>query len=205
MSADDWWKHGTVYQIYPRSFQDSDGDGIGDLDGIRARLDHLVSLGIDAVWISPIYPSPMADFGYDISDFCAIDPRFGSLGGFDALVRECHARGLKLILDFVPNHTSDQHPWFVQSRSARASPRRDWYLWRDPAPDGGPPNNWLSNFGGPAWTLDPATGQYYCHSFLKAQPDLNWRNPRCAPPCTRCCASGCAAAWTAFASTCSIT
>lgn len=177
MSADSWWKNGIIYQVYPRSFQDSNGDGIGDLDGIRARLDHLVSLGIDAVWVSPIYPSPMVDFGYDISDFCAIDSRFGSLAGFDALLREVHARGLKLILDFVPNHTSDQHPWFVQSRSARSSPRRDWYLWRDPAPGGGPPNNWLSNFGGPAWTLDPATGQFYCHSFLKEQPDLNWRSP----------------------------
>ncbi|OUM00666.1 alpha-amylase family glycosyl hydrolase [Variovorax sp. JS1663] len=177
MSADDWWRHGIFYQIYPRSFQDSNGDGIGDLDGIRARLDHLVALGVDAVWISPIYPSPMADFGYDISDHCDIDPCFGTLAGFDALVGEAHARGLKLVLDFVPNHTSDRHPWFLQSRSARDDPRRDWYLWRDPAPDGGPPNNWLSNFGGPAWTLDPATGQYYCHSFLKEQPDLNWRNP----------------------------
>lgn len=177
MSADAWWKNGIVYQIYPRSFQDSDGDGIGDLDGVRARLDYLVSLGIDAVWISPIYPSPMADFGYDISDFCDIDPRFGTLNGFDALVSDAHSRGLRVILDFVPNHTSDQHPWFVQSRSARSDPRRDWYLWRDPAPDGGPPNNWLSNFGGPAWTFDPATGQYYGHSFLKQQPDLNWRNP----------------------------
>ncbi|MDM0002633.1 alpha-amylase family glycosyl hydrolase [Variovorax sp. J22P240] len=177
MSADTWWKNGIVYQIYPRSFQDSDGDGIGDLDGIRARLDYLASLGIDAVWISPIYPSPMADFGYDISDFYDIDPHFGTLDGFDALVGDAHSRGLRVILDFVPNHTSDQHPWFVQSRSARSDPRRDWYLWRDPAPDGGPPNNWLSNFGGPAWTLDPTTGQYYCHSFLKEQPDLNWRNP----------------------------
>jgi len=177
MSADDWWKCGIVYQVYPRSFQDSNGDGIGDLDGIRARLDHLVSLGVDAVWISPIYPSPMADFGYDISDFCDIDPRFGTLDGFDALVQEAHARELKLILDFVPNHTSERHPWFVQSRSARSDPRRDWYIWRDPAPGGGPPNNWVSNFGGPAWAFDPATGQYYCHSFLKEQPDLNWRNP----------------------------
>ncbi|MDP9933270.1 alpha-amylase family glycosyl hydrolase [Variovorax paradoxus] len=177
MSADDWWKCGIVYQVYPRSFQDSNGDGIGDLGGIRARLDHLVSLGVDAIWISPIYPSPMADFGYDISDFCDIDPRFGTLDGFDALVQEAHARGLKIILDFVPNHTSDRHSWFVQSRSARSDPRRDWYIWRDPAPGGGPPNNWLSNFGGPAWAFDPATGQYYGHSFLKEQPDLNWRNP----------------------------
>jgi alpha-glucosidase len=177
MSADDWWRHGIFYQVYPRSFQDSNGDGIGDLDGIRARLDHLVALGVDAIWISPIFPSPMVDFGYDIADHCDIDPRFGTLAGFDALVGEVHARGLKLILDFVPCHTSDRHPWFMQSRSARDDPRRDWYLWRDAAPDGGPPNNWISNFGGPAWTLDPATGQYYSHSFLKEQPDLNWRNP----------------------------
>ncbi|SEB25611.1 alpha-amylase family glycosyl hydrolase [Variovorax sp. YR216] len=177
MSADTWWRNGIVYQIYPRSFQDSNGDGIGDLDGIRARLDYLVSLGIDAVWISPIYPSPMVDFGYDIADFCDIDPRFGTLDSFDALVGDAHARGLKVILDFVPNHTSDQHAWFVQSRSARTDPRRDWYLWRDPARGGGPPNNWISNFGGPAWTFDPTTGQYYAHSFLKEQPDLNWRNP----------------------------
>jgi alpha-glucosidase len=177
MSGDAWWKHGVIYQIYPRSFQDSDGDGIGDLRGIRQRLDHLVALGVDAVWISPIYPSPMADFGYDVADYCDIDPRFGSLADFDALIDDVHARGLRLILDFVPNHTSDRHPWFVQSRSRRDDPRRDWYVWRDPAPDGGPPNNWLSNFGGPAWTLDPATGQYYAHAFLKEQPDLNWRNP----------------------------
>jgi alpha-glucosidase len=177
MSADAWWKNGIVYQIYPRSFQDSDGDGIGDLRGIRSRLDYLVELGVDALWISPIYPSPMADFGYDISDYCDIDPRFGNLADFDALAAEARARGLKLVLDFVPNHTSEQHPWFAQSRSSRNSPKRDWYLWRDPAEDGGPPNNWLSNFGGPAWTLDEASGQYYCHSFLRQQPDLNWRNP----------------------------
>jgi alpha-glucosidase len=176
-SPDSWWKNGIVYQIYPRSFQDSDGDGIGDLRGIRQRLDYLVSLGVDAVWISPIYPSPMADFGYDISDYSGIDARFGTLADFDELVRDAHARGLKIILDFVPNHTSDQHAWFAQSRSSLHGPKRDWYLWRDPAPDGGPPNNWLSNFGGPAWTLDAATGQYYLHSFLREQPDLNWRNP----------------------------
>ncbi|MEJ8822588.1 alpha-amylase family glycosyl hydrolase [Variovorax humicola] len=178
MPADDWWKNGIVYQVYPRSFQDSDGDGIGDLPGICRRLDYLVDLGVDAVWISPIYPSPMADFGYDISDYCAIDPRFGSLADFDVLMEQAKARGLKLILDFVPNHSSDQHPWFIESRRSRADPKRDWYLWRDPAPDGSPPNNWLSNFGGPAWTLDVPTGQYYCHSFLPQQPDLNWRNPQ---------------------------
>ena len=176
MSADAWWKHGVIYQIYPRSFQDSDGDGIGDLRGIRARLDHPVRLGVDAIWISPIYLSPMADFGYDVADYCDIDPRFGTLDDFDALVADAHGRGLKLILDFVPNHSSDRHPWFVQSRRGRSDPKRDWYIWKDPAPDGGPPNNWLSNFGGPAWTFDAATGQCYLHSFLKEQPDLNWRN-----------------------------
>jgi alpha-glucosidase len=177
MSADAWWKNGIVYQIYPRSFQDSGGDGIGDLAGIRSRLDYLTGLGVDALWISPIYPSPMADFGYDISDYVDIDPRFGTLADFDALVADARARGLKLILDYVPNHSSDRHPWFVQSRSSRSNPKRDWYLWRDPAPDGGPPNNWLSNFGGSAWTFDAASGQYYYHAFLAQQPDLNWRNP----------------------------
>src|ERR1700712_461750 len=175
--SDAWWKNGIVYQIYPRSFQDSDGDGIGDLSGIRSRLDYLSELGVDAVWISPIYPSPMADFGYDISDYCDVDPRFGTLHDFDALVADIRARGLKLILDFVPNHTSDRHLWFEQSRVDRTNPKRDWYLWRDPAPDGGPPNNWLSNFGGSAWTFDAATGQYYAHMFLPEPPDLNWRNP----------------------------
>lgn len=178
MAGDAWWRRGVIYQVYPRSFQDSDGDGIGDLQGIRQRLDYLVQLGVDAIWLSPIYPSPMADFGYDVADYCGIDPRFGSLADFDALVSDAHALGLKLILDFVPNHSSDQHPWFQQSRSSRTNARRGWYLWRDPAPDGGPPNNWLSNFGGPAWTYDDTTGQYYAHAFLKEQPDLNWRNPQ---------------------------
>jgi alpha-glucosidase len=172
-----WWQRGIIYQIYPRSFQDSDGDGIGDLAGIRRRLDHLVRIGVDAVWISPYYPSPMADFGYDVADYCDVDPIFGSLADFDALVAEAHARALRVIIDFVPNHTSDRHPWFIASRSSRDDPKRAWYLWHDPAPGGGPPNNWLSNFGGPAWTFDAATGQYYLHSFLAAQPDLNWRNP----------------------------
>ena len=171
-----WWRSGVIYQVYPRSFQDSDGDGVGDLRGIASRLDYLVALGIDAVWVSPIYPSPMADFGYDVADYTGIDPLFGRMADFDALLAGCHQRGLKLILDFVPNHTSDQHSWFLASRSSRTDTRRDWYLWRDPAPDGGPPNNWMSNFGGPAWTLDAATGQYYCHSFLPQQPDLNWHN-----------------------------
>jgi len=172
-----WWRDGVIYQIYPRSFQDSNGDGVGDLGGILARLDYLVALGVDAVWISPFYPSPMADFGYDVANYCDVDPLFGTLSDFDALAQAIHQRGLKLILDFVPNHTSNQHPWFVESRSSRTNPKRDWYLWRDPAPDGGPPNNWMSHFGGPAWTLDAATGQFYYHAFLAEQPDLNWRNP----------------------------
>ncbi|SFI84346.1 alpha-glucosidase [Bosea sp. OK403] len=172
-----WWRAGVIYQIYPRSFQDTDGDGIGDLKGIARRLDYLAGLGIDAIWISPIYPSPMADFGYDVADYCGVDPRFGTLADFDELLDQVHARGLKLLLDFVPNHSSDQHPWFVESRASRLNPKRDWYLWRDPAPDGGPPNNWISDFGGSAWEWDEATGQYYYHAFLKQQPDLNWRNP----------------------------
>ncbi len=171
-----WWQRGVVYQVYPRSFSDSDGDGTGDLRGIAARLDHLVWLGVDAVWLSPIFPSPMTDFGYDVSDYCGIDPTFGTMADFDALLARAHTLGLKLILDFVPNHTSDQHPWFAASR-ARRDGRDDWYLWRDPAPGGGPPNNWLAHFDGPAWTWDEGRGQYYCHSFLPTQPDLNWRNP----------------------------
>ena len=175
-----WWQRGVVYQVYPRSFQDSNGDGVGDLRGITRRLDHLRWLGVDALWISPIYPSPMADFGYDVSDYLGIHPMFGTMADFDELVREAHARGLRVILDFVPNHTSDQHPWFLESRVSRESPKRNWYIWRDPAPGGGPPTNWISNFGGPAWTLDERTGQYYYHAFLARQPDLNWRNPEVA-------------------------
>jgi alpha-glucosidase len=172
-----WWQRGVIYQIYPRSFQDSDGDGIGDLAGITARLDHLVWLGIDAIWISPIFVSPMADFGYDVADYRAIDPIFGTLADFDRLVAAAHARGLRVILDFVPNHTSDQHPWFQESRSSRSNPKRDWYVWRPPRGDGGPPSNWVSEFGGSAWTFDAASGQYYYHAYLKEQPDLDWRNP----------------------------
>lgn len=172
-----WWQGGVIYQIYPRSFQDSKGDGIGDLQGITRRLGYLAELGVNAIWISPIYPSPMADFGYDVSDYCDVDPRFGTLADFDDLLVQAHARGLKLLLDFVPNHTSDRHPWFAESRSSRSNPKRDWYLWRDPAAGGGPPNNWISDFGGPAWEWDEASGQYYYHAFLKEQPDLNWRNP----------------------------
>ncbi len=172
-----WWQRGVVYQIYPRSFQDSDGDGVGDLAGIETRLDHVAALGVDAIWLSPVFPSPMADFGYDVSDYCGIAPLFGDLAAFDRLLAAVHARGLKLLLDFVPNHSSDRHPWFVESRAARDSAKRDWYIWRDPAPDGGPPNNWISDFGGSAWEWDAATKQYYLHAFLPSQPDLNWRNP----------------------------
>jgi alpha-glucosidase len=171
-----WWQSGVIYQVYPRSFQDSNGDGIGDLPGIVSRLDALVELGIDAIWISPIYPSPMIDFGYDVSDYCAVHPSFGTLHDFDRLIAAAHERGLRVILDYVPNHSSDQHPWFAESRSSRSAPRRDWYIWRDPAPNGGPPNNWLSEFGGSAWTFDATTSQYYYHAYLPQQPDLNWRN-----------------------------
>lgn len=177
MSAVPWWQSAVLYQIYPWSFQDSDGDGIGDLRGIEARLDYLVDLGVDAIWLSPIFPSPMADFGYDVADYCGIDPRFGTLADFGSLLASAHTRGLKVLLDFVPNHSSDQHPWFIESRSSRENSKRDWYIWRDPAPDGGPPNNWISDFGGPAWTYDAPSGPYYYHAFLKEQPDLNWRNP----------------------------
>lgn len=156
---------------------DSNDDGIGDLPGITSKLDYLQALGIDAIWISPIFPSPMADHGYDVSDYTDIHPIFGTLDDFDELLGEAHQRNLKVILDWVPNHTSNEHPWFLESRSSRDNPKRDWYIWRDPAPDGGPPNNWLSHFGGIAWTWDEQTGQYYNHSFLKEQPDLNWRNP----------------------------
>ncbi len=172
-----WWQAAVIYQIYPRSFQDTNADGIGDLAGIERRLDYLAGLGVDAIWISPIYPSPMADFGYDVADYCGIDPRFGTLADFDRLLGAAHARGLKVLLDLVPNHTSDRHPWFVESRASRDSPKRNWYLWRDPAPGGGPPNNWISDFAGPAWEWDEPTGQYYYHAFLREQPDLNWRNP----------------------------
>jgi alpha-glucosidase len=182
MSEPSWWQKAVIYEIYPRSFQDSDGDGVGDLAGIIERVDYLSWLGVDAVWICPIYPSPMADFGYDVADYVGIDPLFGTLADFDRLVAALHGRGIRLILDFVPNHSSDQHPWFQEARASRDNPRRDWYIWRDPAPGGGLPNNWVSQAGGRAWELDPASGQYYYHAFLASQPDLNWRNPavRCA-------------------------
>jgi alpha-glucosidase len=174
----DWWRRAVLYQVYPLSFQDTDADGRGDLPGLLARLDHLSELGVDGVWLGPVFRSPMADFGYDIADFENVDAVFGTLADFDRLVAALHERGMRLVLDFVPNHTSDQHPWFVQSRSSRDDPKRDWYVWADPAADGGPPNGWLSRFGGSAWERDEATGQYYYHAFLKEQPDLNWRNPQ---------------------------
>ncbi len=172
-----WWQRATIYQIYPRSFKDTNGDGIGDLNGILEKLDYLEELGIQAIWLSPFYPSPMADFGYDVSDYCDVDPLFGDLATFDALLDAAHLRSIKVIIDWVPNHTSDQHPWFIEARSGRDNPKRDWYIWRDPKPDGSEPNNWGSLFGGPAWTLDRLTGQYYLHQFVKEQPELNWRNP----------------------------
>ncbi|MBT8215680.1 MAG: DUF3459 domain-containing protein, partial [Acidimicrobiia bacterium] len=176
MSPSPWWESAVVYQIYPRSFMDSTGNGVGDLPGITARLGYVADLGVDAVWISPFYVSPMRDFGYDVADYTDVDPLFGTLGDFDRLLEQAHRLGLKVIVDIVPNHTSDQHPWFIESRGSRSSPRRDWYVWRDPKPDGSPPNNWLGAFGGSAWEWDAATEQFYLHSFIPEQPDLNWRN-----------------------------
>jgi alpha-glucosidase len=173
----EWWRSAVIYEIAPISFQDTSGSGKGDLKGIESRLDYLEWLGIDAVWLTPFFTSSMLDFGYDISDYCAVDPAYGSLDDFDRLAERLHQRDIKLLLDFVPNHTSDQHAWFDDSRSSRTSRRRDWYVWADPSPSGGPPNNWLSRFGGSAWQWDQATEQYYYHSFLLEQPDLNWRNP----------------------------
>ena len=176
-NSSQWWKSAVIYEIAPISFQDSDGDGKGDLKGIESRIDYLCWLGIDVVWLSPFFVSPMLDFGYDIADYCAVDPAFGTMEDFDRLSEALRRRGIRVILDFVPNHTSDQHPWFVESRSSRNSAKRDWYVWSEPSVNGGPPNNWLSRFGGSAWCWDEATGQYYYHAFLKEQPDLNWRNP----------------------------
>src|SRR5687767_10518856 len=178
----DWWQTGVIYQIYPRSFKDSNGDGIGDLEGIIRQLDYLndgtpASLGVDAIWISPIYPSPMADFGYDVADYTDIDPMFGDLATFDRLVEEAHKRNIRVVIDHVPNHTSDQHPWFLESRSSRTNPKADWYIWRDPKPDGSLPNNWGGCFGGSAWEWVEERQQYYFHQFAVEQPDLNWRNP----------------------------
>jgi alpha-glucosidase len=176
-----WWHGASVYHIYPRSFSDANGDGVGDLKGVIKKLDYLNgqpdSLGVNALWLSPFYPSPMADFGYDVADYTDVDPLFGTLADFERLVQEAHKRDIRVIIDFVPNHTSEKHAWFKDSKSAKDSAKRDWYTWRDPGADGGPPNNWLSVFGGSAWELDDASGQYYLHTFLKEQPDLNWDNP----------------------------
>ncbi|MDZ5695750.1 alpha-glucosidase [Chelativorans sp. M5D2P16] len=173
----EWWRGAVIYQIYPRSFQDSNGDGIGDLAGITRRLTYVASLGVDAVWISPFFKSPMLDFGYDIADYRAIDPMFGTLADFEALIAEAHRLGLKIIIDQVYSHTSDRHAWFTESRSSRDNPKADWYVWADPKPDGTPPNNWLSVFGGSAWRWDSTRCQYYLHNFLSSQPDLNFHNP----------------------------
>lgn len=173
----DWWRGAVIYQIYPRSFQDSNGDGVGDLPGITARLAHIASLGVDAIWISPIQKSPMKDFGYDVSDYDDVDPTFGTLADFDALIHQAHSLGLKVIIDQVLSHTSDQHPWFQESRSNRTNPKADWYVWADPLPDGSPPNNWRSVFGGSSWQWDSRRKQYYLHNFLAEQPDLNYHHP----------------------------
>ena len=173
----DWWRGAMIYQIYPRSFQDSNGDGIGDLLGIAHRLPYVASLGVDAIWISPFFTSPMKDFGYDVSDYCDVDPMFGSLADFDVLVQTAHRLGIRVMIDLVLSHTSDQHPWFMESRADRSNPKADWYVWSDPRPDGTPPNNWLSIFGGPAWHWDARREQYYLHNFLTSQPDLNFHNP----------------------------
>ncbi|MDQ1384642.1 MAG: alpha-glucosidase [Actinomycetota bacterium] len=171
-----WWKSGVLYQIYPLSFADSNADGFGDLQGIAQHMEYLQWLGVDAIWLSPITVSPNADWGYDVADYCAIQPEMGTSAAFDELVAAAHERGIRVLIDFVPNHTSEEHPWFVDARSSRSARHRDWYLWADPAPDGSAPNNWLSSFGGPAWTLDETTGQYYMHNHLREQPDLNWWN-----------------------------
>lgn len=172
-----WWDCAVVYQVYPRSFADSDGDGVGDLRGIREHLDHLAWLGVDAVWLSPIFRSPMRDFGYDVADHCAVDPVFGTLADLDELVAAAHAIGIRVLLDYVPNHVSSEHTWFRAARADQDDPHRDWFIWRDPGPDGGPPNDLRSEFGGSAWTLDPGTGQHWFHTFLPEQPELDWRNP----------------------------
>jgi alpha-glucosidase len=176
-AQDPWWKHAVIYEIYPRSFQDSNGDGVGDINGITAHMDYLHDLGIGAIWITPMYPSPLIDFGYDVADYTAIDPLYGTLADFDRLVSEAKKRNLRVIMDLVPNHTSDHHSWFKESRSSRTNPKRDWYIWRDGKAPGDPPNNWQSWFGHSAWKFDPQTNQYYYHHFYTEQPDLNWRNP----------------------------
>lgn len=179
-SAGEWWRSSVGYEVYLRSFADSDGDGVGDLPGLDARLDYLTWLGVDLVWVTPFYPSPMRDHGYDVADYRGVDPAYGELADVDRLLERAHERGLRVLIDLVPNHTSSAHPWFEEARSSRSSAKRDYYIWADPGPGGGPPNNWRSHFGGPAWTYDEATGQYWCHLFLPDQPDLNWANPAVA-------------------------
>lgn len=176
-AAVEWWRGAAVYQIYPRSFADTNGDGIGDLPGITRHLDYVAGLGVDAIWISPFFKSPQADFGYDVSDYCDVDPQFGTLADFDALIERAHQLGLKVLIDQVWSHTSDQHPWFAESRASQTGPKADWYVWADPKPDGSPPSNWQSVFGGPAWTWDGRRRQYYLHNFLKEQPQINGHNP----------------------------
>jgi len=180
LSARRWWRSAVGYEVYLRSFADADGDGVGDLPGLRRRLDHLADLGVTLVWVTPFYPSPMHDHGYDVADYTGVAPLFGTLADVDAFVADAHQRGVRVIVDLVPNHSSSEHPWFRAARTSRDDPHRDYYVWRDPAPDGGPPNNWKSVFGGDAWTLDPGTGQYWLHLFLPEQPDLNWANPAVA-------------------------
>ena len=172
----DWWRGAVIYQVYPRSFADTNGDGVGDLAGITEHLDHIASLGVDAVWLSPFFTSPMKDFGYDVADYCDVDPTFGTLADFDHLIARAHSLGLKIITDLVLAHTSDQHPWFRDSRQSRTADKADWYVWADAKPDGSPPNNWQSVFAGPAWTWDAHRGQYYMHNFLPEQPQLNLHN-----------------------------
>ena len=173
----DWWRGAVIYQIYPRSFMDSNGDGIGDLKGITSKLEYISDLGVDGIWLSPFFTSPMEDFGYDVSDYCDVDPIFGTLADFDALVEKAHQLGLKVMIDQVLSHCSDQHPWFQESRKDRANDKADWFVWADPRADGTPPNNWLSLFGGSAWAWEPRRRQYYLHNFLKSQPDLNFHCP----------------------------
>ncbi len=175
-----WWRGCVGYEVYVRSFADSDGDGVGDLAGLRERLDYLAWLGIDLIWITPFFPSPMHDHGYDVADYRGVDPVYGTLADFDRLLEDAHGLGMRVLIDLVPNHTSHEHPWFKEARASRDSPYRSYYVWRDPAPGGGPPNNWVSHFGGPAWTLDERSGQYWLHLFLPEQPDLNWADPRVA-------------------------
>ncbi|MBN8896573.1 MAG: alpha-glucosidase, partial [Rhodospirillales bacterium] len=177
MAKTEWWRGATIYQVYPRSFLDTNGDGVGDLPGITARMPYIAALGVDAIWLCPFFPSPQADFGYDVSDYTGVDPRFGSLADFDSLLARAHGLGLRVLIDQVWSHSSDRHPWFRESRSSRDNARADWYVWADPAPDGTPPNNWLSVFGGAAWTWEPRRRQYYLHHFLSQQPAFNLHNP----------------------------